>query len=67
MKMGSSIRKIQIKGKRKLKDRRGNQLLYRVRVLLIADLHRHQLVVNPPGVNGLLDVVFQHLVLDNSL
>ena len=50
-----------------MKDRRGNQLLYRVRVLLIADLHRHQLVVNPPGVNGLLDVVFQHLVLDNSL
>ena len=66
MKMGSSIRKIQIKGKRKLKDRE-NQLLYRVRVHLVADLHRHQLVVNPPGVNGLLDVVFQHLVLDNSL
>lgn len=51
---------------RKLKERE-NKLFYRVCVLLIADLHRHKLMVNPSGVDGLLDVVFQHLVLDNSL
>ena len=38
-----------------------------VRELLVADLHGHQLVVDPPSVYRLLQVGLQPLILDDSL
>ena len=38
-----------------------------VRELLVADLHGHQLVVDPPSVYRLLQICLQPLVLDDGL
>ena len=38
-----------------------------VRELLVADLHGHQLVVDPPSVYRLLQVGLQPLILDYGL
>ena len=38
-----------------------------VRALLVADLHGHQLVVDPPSVYRLLQICLQPLVLDDGL
>ena len=38
-----------------------------VREVLVADLHGHQLVVDPPSVYRLLQICLQPLVLDDGL
>ena len=43
------------------------KVLNLVCLLLIADLHWHQLMMNTPGVDSLLDVLLQPLVLNKGL